>query len=130
MAKFQTLVDVYHDAIKTFPDSPLFGTKRNGQWEWMTYLEFGKQTDAFRAGLAKLGFQRGDRVTIIANNRAEWAVAAYACFGLGVAFVPMYEAQLPKDWSSSSRTARPRGSSSPTTRSARRRARSSTASPR
>ena len=98
MAKFQTLVDVYHDAIKTFPDSPLFGTKRNGQWEWMTYLEFGKQTDAFRAGLAKLGFQRGDRVAIIANNRAEWAVAAYACFGLGVAFVPMYEAQLPKDW--------------------------------
>lgn len=98
MAKFQTLVDVYHDAVKTFPDSPLFGTKRAGTWEWMTYLEFGKQTDAFRAGLAELGLKRGDRVAIIANNRPEWAVAAYACFGLGVAFVPMYEAQLPKDW--------------------------------
>ena len=98
MAKFQTLVDVYHDAVKTFPDSPLFGTKRGGQWEWMTYLEFGKQTDAFRAGLAALGLKRGDRVAIIANNRPEWAVAAYACFGLGVAFVPMYEAQLAKDW--------------------------------
>jgi long-chain acyl-CoA synthetase len=98
MAKFQTLVDVYHDAVKTFPDSPLFGTKRGGQWEWMTYLEFGKQTDAFRAGLAGLGLKSGDRVAIIANNRPEWAVAAYACFGLGIAFVPMYEAQLPKDW--------------------------------
>lgn len=98
MARFQTLVDVYHDAVKTFPDSPLFGTKRAGQWEWMTYLEFGKQTDAFRAGLAELGLKRGDRVAIIANNRPEWAIAAYACFGLGVAFVPMYEAQLAKDW--------------------------------
>jgi long-chain acyl-CoA synthetase len=98
MARFQTLVDVYHDAVKTFPDNPLFGTKRAGQWEWMTYLEFGKQTDAFRAGLAALGLKRGDRVAVIANNRPEWAVAAYACFGLGVAFVPMYEAQLPKDW--------------------------------
>jgi long-chain acyl-CoA synthetase len=98
MARFQTLVDVYHDAVKTFPDNPLFGTKRAGQWEWMTYLEFGKQTDAFRAGLAELGLKRGDRVAVIANNRPEWAVAAYACFGLGVAFVPMYEAQLPKDW--------------------------------
>ena len=98
MAKFQTLVDVYHDAVKTFPDNPLFGTKRGGTWEWMTYLEFGKQTDAFRAGLAGLGLKAGDRVAIIANNRPEWAVAAYACFGLGVAFVPMYEAQLPKDW--------------------------------
>jgi long-chain acyl-CoA synthetase len=98
MAKFQTLVDIYHDAVKTFPDSPLFGTMRGGQVEWMTYLEFGKQTDAFRAGLAGLGLKTGDRVAIIANNRLEWAVAAYACFGLGVAFVPMYEAQLPKDW--------------------------------
>ncbi|MBX3185483.1 MAG: long-chain fatty acid--CoA ligase [Labilithrix sp.] len=98
MAKFQTLVDVYHDAIKTFPDSPLFGTKKSGHWDWMTYLEFGKLTDGFRAGLSELGLKRGDRIAIIANNRAEWAVAAYACFGLGVAFVPMYEAQLPKDW--------------------------------
>ncbi|MCW5835652.1 MAG: long-chain fatty acid--CoA ligase, partial [Labilithrix sp.] len=98
MAKFQTLVEVYHDALKTFPDNPLFGTKRGGQWSWMTYLEFGRLTDGFRAGLASLGVERGDRVAIISNNRPEWAVAAYACFGLGVAFVPMYEAQLPKDW--------------------------------
>jgi len=98
MPKFQTLVDIYHDAVKTFPDSPLFGTKRAGEWQWMTYLEFGRQTDALRAGLAGLGLKNGDRVAIIANNRPEWATAAYACFGLGVAFVPMYEAQLAKDW--------------------------------
>jgi len=98
MGKFQTLVDIYHDSIRTFPDSPLFGTKRAGQWEWMTYLDFGKLTDGFRAGLSELGLVRGDRVVIIANNRPEWAVAAYACFGLGVAFVPIYEAQQPKDW--------------------------------
>jgi long-chain acyl-CoA synthetase len=98
MSKFQTLVDIYHDAIKSFPDHPLFGTKKAGQWEWMTYLEFARKTDAFRAGLASLGLKRGDRVAIISNNRPEWAIAAYACFGLGVAFVPMYEAQLPKEW--------------------------------
>ena len=98
MAKFQTLVDVYQSSIKTFPDLPLFGTKRGGHWEWMTYLEFGKMTDGLRAGLAGLGFTKGDRIVIISNNRPEWAIAAYACFGLGIAFVPIYEAQLPKDW--------------------------------
>jgi long-chain acyl-CoA synthetase len=98
MAKYETLVDIYTDALKTFPDQPLFGTKKGGQWSWMTYLEFGRKTDAFRAGLAELGLKKGDRVAIIANNRPEWAIAAYACFGLGLAFVPMYEAQLPKDW--------------------------------
>lgn len=98
MSKFKTLVDIYSNAVATYPDNPLFGTKRRGEWQWTTYLEFGRTTDAFRAGLASLGLSVGDRVAIIANNRVEWAVAAYASFGLGVAFVPMYEAQLTKDW--------------------------------
>src|SRR5688572_28561566 len=98
MPKHETLVDIYTDALKTFPDQPLFGTKKGGKWTWMNYLEFGRKTDAFRAGLASLGVKKGDRVAIIANNRPEWAIAAYACYGLGLAFVPMYEAQLPKDW--------------------------------
>ena len=100
MAKFQTLVDIYNDAVKTFPDNPLFGmkSKTSGQWVWSTYLEFGRSTDSFRAALAGIGLTKGDRVAIISNNRPEWAIAAYACFGLGVAYVPMYEAQLAKDW--------------------------------
>ncbi len=98
MSKFATLVDIYQDSLKTFPDNPLFGTKKNGVWTWLSYLEFGRMTDGFRAGLASLGLKKGDRLAIIANNRPEWAIAAYACAGIGVAFVPMYEAQLPKDW--------------------------------
>jgi long-chain acyl-CoA synthetase len=98
MAKFETLVDIFQSSIKTFPDRELFGTKKNGEWRWSTYLEFGRSVDRFRAGLADLGYVRGDKVAIISNNRIEWAVAAYACFGLGVAFVPMYEAQLAKEW--------------------------------
>ena len=54
--------------------------------------------DAFRGGLASLGVQRGDTVAIVSDNRVEWAVAAYACYGLGAAYVPMYEAQHPKEW--------------------------------
>lgn len=98
MAKFETLVDIFNDAIKTFPDNPLFGTKKNGAWHWMPYLEFGKKTDALRAGLHDLGIERGDKVALVSNNRPEWAMTAFACFGIGAAVVPMYEAQLPKDW--------------------------------
>ena len=35
---------------------------------------------------------------MIANNRAEWAIAAYATYGRKAAFVPMYESQMPRDW--------------------------------
>lgn len=98
MAKFATLVDVYKNSVKQYPDNPLFGTKKDGAWTWMNYAEFGKQTEAFRAGLAKLGVQKGDRVASVSNNRPEWAIAAFGTMTLGGSFVPMYEAQTAKDW--------------------------------
>ncbi|MCP4658604.1 MAG: long-chain fatty acid--CoA ligase, partial [bacterium] len=39
-----------------------------------------------------------DTVAIISGNRVEWAIAAYATYGLGARFCPMYETQLEKDW--------------------------------
>ena len=96
--RYETLVDIYETSIKSFGHRELFGTKRGGRWEWTSYAEFGKKVDAFRGGLASLGVAKGDAVAIIANNRVEWAVAAYATYGLGALFVPMYEAQHAKEW--------------------------------
>jgi long-chain acyl-CoA synthetase len=96
--RFRTLVDILQNALATYPSRELFGTCRNGRWVWTTYAEFGALVDRFRGGLASLGIARGDCVAIVSNNRVEWAVAAYACYGLGAAYVPMYEAQHPKEW--------------------------------
>src|SRR5580698_8307966 len=96
--RFATLVDLFEQAVKSFGPREAFGTKVGGRWTWTTYSQFGDQVDRLRGGLAKLGITRGDVVAIVANNRVEWAVAAYACFGLGASFVPMYEAQHPKEW--------------------------------
>jgi long-chain acyl-CoA synthetase len=96
--RFRTLVDILEYSVKTFGPRDAFGTKTGGRWSWTTYAEFGLMVDRFRGGLASLGIARGDAVAIVSNNRIEWAVAAYACFGLGAAFVPMYEAESPKEW--------------------------------
>jgi long-chain acyl-CoA synthetase len=96
--RFENLVAIYEHATSTFGDRPLFGTKKGGAWSWMTYRDFATQTDEVRAGFAELGIGAGDRVAIIANNRPEWAVAAYATYGRKAAFVPMYESQHAKEW--------------------------------
>jgi long-chain acyl-CoA synthetase len=96
--RFKTLVELLDQAVRKYGSRDVFGTKTDGRWVWTTYAEFGSLVDRFRAGLASLGVQRGDNVAIVANNRVEWAVAAYACYGLGAGFVPMYEAQHPKEW--------------------------------
>ena len=97
-AEFETLVDIFHHAVNDYASRPLFGTKRDGAWSWTTYEEFGRAVDRARGGLAALGLKRGDCVAMVSNNRVEWAVVAYACYGLGVVFVPMYEAQSVDEW--------------------------------
>jgi long-chain acyl-CoA synthetase len=96
--RFENLVELFERSVQAYGSRPLFGVKRAGAWGWTTYEEVGRRVDACRGGLAALGVKRGDRVAIVSNNRIEWAVCAYACYGLGAAPVPMYEAQLPKEW--------------------------------
>jgi long-chain acyl-CoA synthetase len=95
---FSDLVDMQKKAVAQHADRKVFGTKINGVWKWITYREFGKRVDDFRGGLAQNGIGRGDAVAIISGNRVEWAVAAYATYGLGAMLVPMYEHQLAEDW--------------------------------
>ncbi len=93
------LVSLIEDSVAKFADNPLFGTKNTaGDYEWVTYAQVGRRVDNLRGGLARMGIKSGDAVGIIANNRTEWAVCAFATYGLGARFIPMYEKELPKIW--------------------------------
>jgi long-chain acyl-CoA synthetase len=97
--KPDNLVDFLEGSVEKYPDNPVFGTKNpSGQYEWVTYGEVGERVDNLRAGLKSIGVGRGDAVGIIANNRTEWAIGAFASYGLGAKWVPMYEAELPQIW--------------------------------
>jgi len=98
VAQFDSLVDLFEKSCEKYAGNQLFGVKKGDGWEWITYGEFKSLVDRFRGGLASLGVGAGDRVGIVANNRIEWAVAAYATYGRGAQFVPMYEAQKDSEW--------------------------------
>ncbi len=95
---FTSLVDMQVKACQRYASNNLFGTKVNGAYTWMTYKAFGEKVDRCRAAFAALGVERGHKVAVIANNRVEWAIGAYGTYSLGAHYVPMYEAQLEKDW--------------------------------
>ena len=94
----RNLVELSSRSCERFADRPAFGTRRDGRWVWTSYRQFGELIAQCRAGLHGLGVRRGDVVAAVTNNRIEWAVAAYATYGLEAVFVPMYEAQLPSEW--------------------------------
>ncbi|RPI26293.1 MAG: long-chain fatty acid--CoA ligase [Actinobacteria bacterium] len=96
---FSDLVDLYTRSVERFAGNPLFGERNDdGTWLWMTYAEMGAAVDRARGGLASLGVGSGDRVAIVSDNRPQWAVGAYATYGLNAVWVPMYEAQQPNEW--------------------------------
>jgi len=97
--KPDNLVALLEESVAKYPNNRLFGTKnKQGVYEWVTYRDVGQRVDNLRGGLAKLGVKKGDAVGLIANNRVEWAVAAFAAYGIGARYVPMYESELLHVW--------------------------------
>ena len=93
------LVDLILESVKAHGDRPVFGKKNaDGNYEWITYRELGERIDNLRSGLARMDVRKDDAVGIIANNRTEWAIAAFAAYGLGARYIPMYENELEKIW--------------------------------
>lgn len=96
---FETLSELLEQKAAKFKNNDLFGTKRPDEsWSWVSYGDFHAEVARCRAGLAKKGIDFGDRVAIVADNSIAWATAAFACYGLGAIFVPMYPAQPKNEW--------------------------------
>lgn len=97
--KPDNLVEMFEESVRKHGDNRMFGAKgRDGIYKWVTYREVAARVDKLRGGLAKYGIGKGDTVGVIANNRIEWAIAAFATYGRGARFIPMYESELPHIW--------------------------------
>ena len=98
--KFNTLHEMIHNATLQYKDNPLFGTYHdsNQTFQWTTYSEFGRMVRQCQTLLLDLGVKPYSKVGIISNNRQEWAIIAAATYSINASLVPMYEQQLPKDW--------------------------------
>jgi long-chain acyl-CoA synthetase len=68
-----------------------FRVRRNGQWQDVTWKEFGDQVTAVAKGLIAAGVAAGDRVALQAKTRYEWTVLDFAIWTAGAAVVPIYE---------------------------------------
>lgn len=89
------LIDV---SAQKYAKRPLFGTKIDGRYEWVSYEDFQCQVERLRQAFHELGMAKGDVIGIISNNSVPFALTVYAAYGLGAAVVPMYEVQKQEDW--------------------------------
>ncbi|MDH4070643.1 MAG: AMP-binding protein, partial [Ignavibacteria bacterium] len=98
LVDFSTIPEMFRNITAKFLGSskPVMKVKRDGRYRDISYKELAGMVDRFACGLASLGFRRGDRISIIAENRPEWVVADMASVFLGGVGVPIYPTMTAK----------------------------------
>ena len=67
-----------------------FRSRVAGTWVGITHREALERVQAISLGLRELGIQPGDKVSLVSENRPEWALADYACLTARATDVPIY----------------------------------------
>jgi long-chain acyl-CoA synthetase len=75
---------------------PALMVKSDGKYVGISYAELKRNAELFAFGLASLGLRRGERASIIAENRPEWVVTDQAVAALGGVTVPVYPTMTAK----------------------------------
>src|SRR4051794_20252750 len=71
--------------------------KQGDAWIDVSFEEFGDAVRETALGLMALGLQKGDRVSILANTRPEWAYACFAILSAGGVSVSIYQTNSPSE---------------------------------
>ncbi len=86
-----TLTRLFFDALERHRGLPAALRHKVGdRWVALTHSEVEERVRAVSLGLRELGVSPGDRVSILSENRPEWAIADYACLCARAADVPIY----------------------------------------
>ena len=88
MGVFTTIGILEHSA-EMWADDVSLRIFRNRAYEEITFAEFRDRTYALAAALIKLGIEPGDKVSVLGENRPEWAIAYMAIHRAGAIGVPL-----------------------------------------
>ena len=97
MADLTTLPRLLRRNASELGNRPAIREKDRGIWQTWTWREYQEQVRDLALGLAALGFRRGDRLSVIGDNRPRlyWAQVAAQCLG-GVP-VPVYQDSIARE---------------------------------
>ena len=90
MAKITRTFDVLTNAEENFNKEIALSVKRNGKWENFSTNEYRKNVDAVSYGLLAMGFNKGDKIATVTNNRPEWNFLDFGMSQIGCVHVGIY----------------------------------------
>jgi long-chain acyl-CoA synthetase len=86
-----TLPQLLRRNAERMPDRPALREKDLGIWQPYSWRRYWQEVRDFALGLAALGFGRGDKLSVIGENRPRLYFAQLAAMSLGGIAVPVYQ---------------------------------------
>jgi long-chain acyl-CoA synthetase len=93
----KTIADLLPKAAEKFGAHTAARHKAGDGWTDVSFHDVGVTVTELALGLVDLGIQKGDRVSLLANTRPEWAYASFAISTAGAVVVPIYPSNSPSE---------------------------------
>ncbi len=88
--KHESINDLFWATVERYPDIEAVRYRTGDDFTGLTYREFGEQVKGLAQGLMSLGLNSGDKVSLLAETRYEWALADLAILTAGGVTVTVY----------------------------------------
>jgi long-chain acyl-CoA synthetase len=79
------------------PQAPALREKEKGIWQQWTWADYVAHVRAIALGLVSLGFQRGDKLALLSDNRPELYASMLAAQVAGGVPVPLYQDAIARE---------------------------------
>jgi long-chain acyl-CoA synthetase len=90
-----TIIERFHERVRGHPERTALRYKAAGDWKDVTWREYGEQVERAGKALMALGFQHGDKLSLLSTNRPNWHFADIACMSIGGCTAPIYVTNSP-----------------------------------
>jgi long-chain acyl-CoA synthetase len=95
--KSATLADLLPLSAERYGSAPALRFKQGDEWVSRSFDQVLETVRSLSLGLIDLGVAKGDKVSILANTRAEWTYFDFAALSAGAVVVPIYQTNSPEE---------------------------------
>ncbi|HKV54705.1 MAG TPA: long-chain fatty acid--CoA ligase [Candidatus Binataceae bacterium] len=93
----ETLAQILERQARKYGHRAFLRDKHQKAWRDHSWSTIADQAAKLRAGLARMGIRRGDRIAILSENSPEWVIVDIAALGLGAIVIPLYTTSGPEE---------------------------------
>lgn len=89
-----TIAEMYANRALATPNAPAYMTRRNGDWQTLTWQQAYEKSSDIAHGLLAIGAKLGDKIALMGSTREEWTLCDLGLVLAGGITVPIYPSSL------------------------------------